>query len=197
MTNKERYKQAFNALHASGPISLEANDMKKRRRYIPKSAVAACTAAAVIIGSFGAAYAANVGGIQRTIQIWIHGEQTTAELTVSDQGRYSMTYENEDGETIEQGGGGIAIDSFGKERPLTEEEIMENMNTPDVSFEDDGRVLVSYMDQQLDITDKFDEEGFCYVELHAQGETTYLTVNHANGHFAWSKNHYIQPKEFK
>ena len=28
-------------------------------------------------------YAANVGGIQRTVQIWLHGDQTQATLDVS------------------------------------------------------------------------------------------------------------------
>lgn len=197
MTNKEKYKQAFGALHASEPIILEADCMKQeKRRYIPKSAVAACTAIAVIAGSFGVAYAANVGDIQRTIQVWIHGEQTTAELTISEEGSYTMTYEDENGEAVERGGGGIAMDGLGAERPLTEEEIMEQLNSPDVYFEDDGSVWVYYMDQKLDITDKFDEDGFCYVKLDNQGEITYLTVNKADGGYAWSNDAYIQPNEF-
>lgn len=39
---------------------------------------AAAIAVCVIVGGTGTAYAANVGGIQRTIQLWMHGDQTSA-----------------------------------------------------------------------------------------------------------------------
>ena len=39
-------------------------------------------AAAHVLALSGAAYAADFGGIQRTVQIWFHGEQTDAVMTI-------------------------------------------------------------------------------------------------------------------
>ncbi|MEI3190773.1 MAG: hypothetical protein V8S36_00520 [Lachnospiraceae bacterium] len=80
-----------------------------------------------------AAYAMNVGGIQRTIQIWIHGDQTDAQFVVED-GSYTLDYEDENGEAVHRGGGGVAIEDDGTERSLTEEELMEEINSPEVSM---------------------------------------------------------------
>ena len=44
------------------------------------------SAGCIILGGTGTAYAANVGGIQRTVQIWLHGDQTQATLDVSNDG---------------------------------------------------------------------------------------------------------------
>lgn len=73
----------------------------------------------------GTAYAANVGGIQRTVQIWLHGDQTQATLDVSNDGTYTMEYYNEDGTLHQTGGGGVSIDADGTQRALTAEELME------------------------------------------------------------------------
>ena len=62
---------------------------------------AAVIAGCIILGGTGTAYAANVGGIQRTVQIWLHGDQTQATLDVSNDGTYTMEYYNEDG-TLQQ-----------------------------------------------------------------------------------------------
>lgn len=59
MTNKERYKQAFRALHASGEIDLEA-EMKHETRHtlaIGKRAVTALICAALLLGLSVTAYA--------------------------------------------------------------------------------------------------------------------------------------------
>ena len=45
---------------------------------------AACAAAVLTMGLASAAYAADVGGIQRSIQIWVNGDQTDAVLDVRD-----------------------------------------------------------------------------------------------------------------
>ena len=66
---------------------------KKTRIKTAAAIVTGC----ILIGGTGTAYAANVGGIQRTIQLWIHGDQTTATLNVSDDGTYTMEYYDEDG----------------------------------------------------------------------------------------------------
>ena len=73
MTNREKYKQAFSVLRASEDFYLEANHMKRFR--LRKAAVLAA-ACIMVIGSATLAYAVDVGGIQRTVQLWLHGDQT-------------------------------------------------------------------------------------------------------------------------
>ena len=51
MTNRERYKQAFSALHPSGRLSLEVEEMAHiQKKHKTNMAIAAAIACAVIIG---------------------------------------------------------------------------------------------------------------------------------------------------
>ena len=111
---------------------------KKHNMKVAAAALAGCI---LLAGGTGTAYAANVGGIQRTVQVWLHGDQTTANMTVSDDGTYTIEYPDENGETREISGGGIAYEADGTERPLTGEELLEEANSPDVEYNDDGTVL--------------------------------------------------------
>lgn len=165
--------------------------MKKKRGWTGMAAAAA--ALVLVVGSGSAAYAKDLGGIQRQIQLWIHGDQTDAVLTV-EEGSYVLTYEDADGNEQQMAGGGVAIGADGVERPATEEELWAQMNMPEVSYEENGRVLVYYLNQKLDVTDQF-EDGFCYVQLHAGEEITYLTIKYQDG-YAMSPHGYIQPENF-
>lgn len=196
MTNKEKYKQAFSVLHTSDNFSLEVEKMAIEKRNKKKDVIAAAIAACVLLtGGTGTAYAANVGGIQRTVQLWIHGDQTDAIIEINPDSSYDLSYKDENGNVIERGGGGIAFEADGSERPLTEEEIMEELYAPEVSYEDDGSVWLYYYDQKMDITNKFDEDGVCYIKLTNGDETLYLTIKYQNG-YASSPNKYISPSEF-
>ena len=139
MTNKEKYKQAFSVLHTSDNFSMEVQKMalakKKRTGTHMAAAIAACV---LLAGGTGTAYGANVGGIQRTIQLWIHGDQTKATMEINPDSSYSLSYQDENGNTVEMGGGGVAIEPDGSERPLTAEELMEEINSPEVSYNEDG-----------------------------------------------------------
>ena len=115
MTNKEKYKQAFSVLHTSDISEGEVKYMAKLRKQQKMKLAAAAIAVCVIVGGTGTAYAANVGGIQRTIQLWMHGDQTSATLDLNtDDGSYSLEYKDTDGNTVTQGGGGVAFDADGK-----------------------------------------------------------------------------------
>ena len=135
MTNKERYKRAFSALHASERtrevLNMEENKTVKSegKKHFSKAAVIAL-AAALLLALGTAGYAADLGGIRRTVQIWMHGEMTNAVLDVQD-GSYTLSYEDAEGETHEREGGGVAYDIFGRERPLTEDELLEEINAPE------------------------------------------------------------------
>ena len=71
MTDREKFQKTFSKLHASPDLLTEVMEMaevKKKNYQIPKVAVAAI-ACVIVLGSGTAAYAMNVGGIQRTIQL--------------------------------------------------------------------------------------------------------------------------------
>ena len=163
-----------------------------------KIAAAAVAVSVLMIGGTGTAYAMNIGGIQRTIQVWWNGDQTDATFELLEDGSYEL-YLPGDTENPVMGGGGIAYEKNGEERQLTAEELVEEaknqLNSPDVEYEEDGTVWVYYHDQKIEITDRFDADGICYVKLVDGGETSYLTVKYDNG-YAWSQEKYISPKEF-
>ena len=199
MTDKEQFQKIFDQLHASPEVLTEVLNMTtnekiipiKKKRFISKAA-AAIAALVLVAGSCGVAYAMDLGGIQRTVQVWLNGEQTNATFTV-ENGSYILHYKDADGNDVSQEGGGVAYEN-GKERPLTADEMLEEINMPDVEYKEDGTVWVYYLDQAMEITDKF-EDGICYVKLKADGKTQYITVKYQNG-FATSPHGYIQPWEF-
>ena len=194
MTNHENYQRAFSTLHPSRQWSMEGTEMKQtRKRYLPR-AVLVCAAVILVLALAATAYAADVGGTQRTIQIWVHGDQTDAVLNV-EGGEYSLTYTDENGEQHEQSGGGKAFDLFGNERDVTEEEIREHLDMPDVEYCDDGTVWVYYHNQKIEITDKFDDDGVCYVKVTDGGKTYYVTVKYENG-CCISESKFVSPKLF-
>ena len=199
MTDKEKFQRVFGKLHASPDVLTEVLNMTtdekvipiKKKRFVPKAA-AAIAAIILVVGSGSAAYAMDLGGIQRIVQVWIHGDQTDATFTV-ENGSYTLDYKNADGNDVHQGGGGVAIED-GAERPLTADELLEEINMPDVEYKEDGTVWVYYLGQEMEITDKF-QDGICYVQLKADGKTQYITVKYQDG-FATSPHGYVQPSEF-
>lgn len=195
MTNREKYKQAFSVLRASDDFSLEVNVMEKTvKRWKLNRIVAVVAACAMMIGGMTMAYAADVGGIQRTVQIWFNGDQTSATVTFDGNGNYSMEHTDDDGNVHYQAGGGVSFLPDGTEVPVTEYEIMEYLAGPDVQYEENGTVCVYWGDQKVDITDKF-EDDVCYVKLENGDDTLYMTVKYQNG-FATSPHRYLSPREF-
>ena len=196
MTNKEKYKQTFDTLSASVNFSLEVDKMSiLNRKHKLKTIAAAVAACLIVTAGTGTAYASDLGGIQRKVQLWIHGDQTTATLTINSDGSYNGTYADKDGKQKEFGGGGVAFNPDGSERSLTEEEIMEELNAPDIEYEKDGSVILYYKNQSIDITHKFNKDNICYMKLVDGDDSLYVTVKYNNG-YASSPNKYISPWEF-
>lgn len=166
---------------------MENNKRLIRFRRITGLILAACLVFTLAV----TAYAADIGGIRRIIQIWLHGDQTTAVLDVQN-GQYTLT--DEEGSFI-QGGGGIAIEPDGSERPVTEDEILEHLDQPEVDHKEDGSIWVYYRGQKIEITDRFDSDGYCYLELRDGPEILYATIER-NGGMATSPVNYVQPHEF-
>ena len=184
MTNKEKYKQAFSVLHTSENFSPEVEIMAKiNKKNKIRAIIAACIGIFTVGGLGTTAYAANVGNIQRQIQLWVQGDQTTATLDIDEtQGEYKISYTGTDGAPVEIGGGGITIDINGNERPVNEEEIMEHIMMPSVEYLDDGTIWVYYKNQQTEITNSFDNEGFCYTQIADGGQTYYMTIKKNGGY---------------
>ncbi len=194
MTDKERYQRAFSALHTSEgfQVRLEGTRKPVHTVRIRRVLTAACVAMAVAAG-VTAAYASNAGGIQRTIQIWLHGELTDATLDIdTSNGTYAI--QDQSGHVM-QSGGGVAINQDGTERPLTAKEIEEDLaNRPETETAD-GRTYLLLGSQRIDVTDRFDESGYCYITVKTGGGKLYVTVCQ-NGGLASSPNRYVLPDEF-
>lgn len=200
MTDKEKFQKTFEKLHASPDVITEVLSMSEERKVVSINKkrsihrVAVAVAAMIIaVGSGSVVYAMDLGGIQRIVQIWIHGEQTDAVFTV-DEGEYTLEYKDKEGDTVQQSGGGIALEEDGTERPLTEEELWEEVTAPEVEYKEDGTIWVYYKNQKLNITDKFENE-ICYLQLEDGDEVKYLTIKYQNG-YAMSSHGYVQSSEF-
>ena len=196
MTEKERFQRAFAPLHASPDTMTEVMKMTERRMKRPalRRAATIGLAAALVLALGSVAYASDLGGIQRTVQLWLNGEMTDATLTVN-EGSYTLRYPEKDGTEREMGGGGVAFEPDGTERPLTEEEMLEHLNAPEVVYEDDGTVMIYYRGQSLDITDRFDENGLCHALLRDEqdgGKTLFVTIRYNDG-YSYNSTKYEDP----
>lgn len=194
MTNKEKYKQAFSVLHPSGMISLEEErmrTMKKKARF--QAAVAAIALCLAFAGGSSIAYAADLGGIQWKIQLWMNGDPTDVNFVYEPNGSYRLTYPKEDGSVESVQGGGVAIEDDGTERPLSQEELLEELDHPMVEYKDDGTVWIYYRDQKMEITDQF-QDGVCYVKMSNDEETLFVTVKYQDG-WSSSPHKYVEPDD--
>lgn len=189
MTNRENYHRAFSALHTSDGFKVDLEETKMRQTFRFRNAVtAACVILALAAGGT-TAYAANIGGIQRTIQVWLHGDQTDAVLTVDNGGSYTIT--DESGENI-GGGGGVALEADGTERPLTADEIYNHLTNEVTTDTIDGHLYLLYKDQKLDLSDKFSDKDAFYVTLQDDDKELYVTVM-KDGSLASSPDRYMVP----
>lgn len=182
MTNKEKYKKAFSAVHPLNEMFWEAEKMKKiRKQHIFKTVAASIAGCMIFMASATAAYAMDVGGIQRTIQLWIRGDCTNVTIQFDGDGTYDMEYTDTDGNERFMSGGGVEIADDGSETPLSEEELMKSLMMPEVEYKEDGSVWVYWFDQKVDITNQFVDD-ICYVKLVKGEETMYVTVRYGNGY---------------
>lgn len=196
MTDHDNYKKTFDAVAASKMRKLEAEQiMTTRKRYKRSmSKMAVVLVATFLLASLSCiAYANDLGGIQRKIQVWIRGELTDVQFNYDPDGTYQLSYTGENGEQKELGGGGVAYEN-GKERPATMEELMDELNAPNVEYCEDGKAVLFYQNQRMDITDKF-HDGVCYLQINNQGTTLFVTVKYQNG-LAMSPHRYLSPLEF-
>ena len=92
MTDKERYKRTFSLLRASQEDFMEVKAMNDNVRILPVRKLAAlCAAVVLVVAMATVANAADVGGIRRAVQIWVHGDQTNAVLDIRGNS-YNLSY---------------------------------------------------------------------------------------------------------
>lgn len=170
MTDRQRYKQAFSVLHASENNFEEVITMKKAGRTPVRRLIAVCAVVVMLIAMAGVAYAADVGDIQQTIHIWLHGEK---EVQASDG---TTVY------TLTVGEFAVADDGEAVEPSMGEDEIAERLNgeMPDIQYLEDGRVIVHFDGEEIDITDRF-VDGECVIPLEVDGNSVYLTIVYGEG----------------
>lgn len=150
---REAYQRVFSRIQIPEPVDVKTI-MKENRRetgmnFWQKHA-AALGAALVIAGSTGVAYAADLGGIRTTVNVWLHGEHTQLDAVPNGTGGYEF-YETGSDEPI-GGGGGVWIDENGVEHAASAQEVAENLASP-VEVREDGTVWLSVNDRTWDITD--------------------------------------------
>lgn len=193
MTNREKYRRAFSSLRMPEGYSVSLRQRRRdQKKRLKLAAAAACAMLALCAGGVSV-YAADLGGVQRTVQVWFHGDQTSALITIGDEdGATGYSLQDSEGRTI-QGGGGVAMEGDGSDRPLTESEMQEYLNYPE-KITGDGRIYLLYKDQRIDITDLFDADGLCFLTVSSGSETLYVTVTRNAGLSASTKR-YVQKKE--
>ncbi len=183
MTNKEWYRRAFSTLHASEPILLEGTNMEKTNRHFKmRPALAAGLAAALIVGCMGAAYAADLGGIQETVRMWFGGQSVEAQVedhSTQDVGAYTFTVPGPDGQSVTRSVGGTAIAPDGARRPMSAQELAEDFATEVVETED-GAVWLYDHDKSYDITGHL-ADGQTRLTLEADGHTVYYDFDLEDG----------------
>ena len=96
MIDKDQYQRTFGVLHASGDFLKEETLMQSKKLVSPRRALCLCAAVILLFAMATVCYAADIGGIRRTVQIWVHGDQTSAVMDIQD-GQYTLTYQDAEG----------------------------------------------------------------------------------------------------
>ncbi len=196
MTNSERYKQAFSAIQSSRQLSLEVEEMAKiEKKHKKNMAVAAAVACAVIIGGSGTVYAADIGGIQEKINVWLYGRQTEMEVKENGDGGYTFIYDGGNGDEEIMGYGGVSIDENGDTTWLSADELAEHINESiSIKEDEDGKVWVYYQDQKTEITDLFDANGVCGFNLNQGDQAVYVEITkNADGSYSFTQTNDESP----
>ena len=169
---------------------------KRMRFTFSRGLAVAMIITVLLVGGLSAAYATDLGGFRRTIQIWMYGEAKDAivepytgggedvdvecddEATMADPS-YVVTWTDRNGEVHQMQGGGVAMEADCTERPLTLDEYLEHLeSSAETVVEENDRVMLYWYDQVVDITDQF-EDSVCRLSLTHEDETLYFTVTDA------------------
>lgn len=195
MTNKEKYKRSFDALQPSKAfnVRLEESPMRRKNTALRRALIVVC---ALLVFSIAgtSAYAANVGNVQRIIQVWLHGDLTEATMIVDEaNGSYRLT--DKDGKEI-GGGGGVVENEDGTLRPANKEELEEHLANEVYTDTIDGKMYLLFKNQKMDLTGKFKDSDYYYVTIQDGDDKIFATIT-KDGGVASSKTRYLLPNEFR
>ena len=187
-TNKEWYQRSFNNLHLSEGFRerLDASvDERKGKimeitsvKGISRVAAAVITICALAFGSAGVCYAGDVGGVRTYLKLWLGGTKQTVEVERIDDEAYRMI--NKDGE--ERVIGGFYMDDEGNRTALSTEEMAGYINNDMFLEKVDGRMILTYKNLVVDVTDEIDDSGNLYVHIDDPANpNTYFSINNIDG----------------
>ncbi|WP_294732120.1 hypothetical protein [uncultured Faecalibaculum sp.] len=169
---RDAYKRVFSQIRIPEPVSLETVRKEERTggwmKFYTKRA-AAVAAAMVIVASTGVAYAADLGGLRTTVNVWLRGENK--EIVADPNGDGGYTFYEEGNDEPVGSGGGVYIDDNGQEHVLGPQDVANTM-VPVVEKRDDGSYWLSEEENCWDVTE--------YVtvgkEVHFHGKSMYYDV---------------------
>ena len=178
---RERYRRSampIQPLKTLYPEDLMEEGPVRKRRFGMKRITVIAAAIIMIFALSAVSYAADVGGFKGTVDLWLYGEPVNVEIEINDDGTYTATYP--DGR--EMSGGGIAYD-FNGERPLTPEEILDELsNSPEVLENENGRIWFYYRNYKEDITEKVEEnDGIANIKIKEGALPLFFTVKWEGG----------------
>ena len=167
MTNHDRIKRAFDAL-------------SPKRAFIPRPApsprprLAAALCAGALLAGMTAAYAADVGGIQEKLTVWILGRPVEAVMERMDGGYALM----DDSGQIVMTGSGVVIEPNGVQRPMKAGEMAEFFqDSTGVVEKEDGSIWFYWQDNEVDITHLFSDRGTARVDIPGRRLIRRFTVH--------------------
>ena len=178
MTNKERYKRALNTVlpdekltalkivEKDKEISVSMNTTNWKRRI-----ASICAIVAILVGSAGVAYAANIGGLRRSVDSWLYGEAVAVEIIDQGKGEFVIRYPN----GYERKTGGLSFDSNGNPVPFTVDDVIETMDDADI-VEEDEKILLCLRDHVFDITEDLQDDRTAKISVKDGILPTYITV---------------------
>lgn len=175
MTEQERYKKAMSMVRPSGQMDVldyvEERTMKHKRTV--RMLATACASLAFVLVCSISAYAANIGGIRHTVNIWLHGDMTEVTIEEVGEGQFLITYP--DGSV--RGTGGVSIGFGGKEQWETVEEVEDRLlNDPEVEQDEEGRIWLYLRDHKIDITEQIEKQGYAQEKIKDGLLADYITV---------------------
>ena len=175
MTNHERYRRAAGLIRPSREMNtkhyVEEKMMKNKRSFRPLATV--CATLVLVLALGVGAYAANVGGLRSSVNVWLHGDVTEVSIEQVGEGQYEITYP--DGSVRSTGG---MADENGQMRGVTMDEVIEEIRTAaEVDEDEDGRIWLYLRDHKIDITDQIAENGdWAQVKVKDGLLADYITV---------------------
>ena len=151
MIDKDRYQRTFGLLHASGDFLKEVPTMRPKHHFPIRKITVLCAAVLLLFSMASVCYAENIGGIRRTIQLWIHGDQTSAvtltgaaavsnyregadPVEMAVRGRIQYLSEEELNAEVEQSKSAQEIMKESECQTCKERKYQDGSNDPGVSF---------------------------------------------------------------